>query len=333
MPKLRNGALILCAAGAFGVTSTPALAGEGGASFYLLGSGGPGAAELPPLKGIYADNTFYYYSGDASASREFIVNGNVVAGLDVSIPMDFATLLWVPSTDALGGTLAITGTLPVARPDFDVDVVLIGPGGGTIALDQHDAATVVADPVVSAGISWNVGKSLHSALTGTVSIPVGTYREGELANVSFHRWIFDLSSALTWHDPKTGWDISGKVGLTFNGKNDFTDYNSGNDFHLEASVQKSFSKTFSAGLQFYHLQQISGDSGEGAVLGSFKGRVTGIGPTAAYTFMLGGKVPLAARLRYFEEFGAKNRLDARSIFFSLSMPLHVNMPAGPPPAP
>ena len=39
----------------------------------------------------------------------------------------------------------------------------------------------------------------------------------------------------------------------------------------------------------YHYQQVTGDSGAGAALGSFEGRVSGIAPDIVYTLM-GGKI-------------------------------------------
>lgn len=46
-------------------------ASEGGASFYLLGSGGPEAAVTPPVQGIFVDDTFYVYDGSAKGSQKF----------------------------------------------------------------------------------------------------------------------------------------------------------------------------------------------------------------------------------------------------------------------
>lgn len=309
----------------------PALAGEGGASFYLLGTGGPGAAELPPLTGVYFDNTIYYYPGTASASRQFVVGGNLVAGLDAKLPADFVTALWVPTTNFLGGTLALGLAGGIAQPDITVSAVITGPLGNQVSISRKDIATVVVDPIAIAEVGWSLGTDLHGAVSVSVNVPVGEYREGQLANASFHRWVVDTSGALTWADEKSGWDISGKVGFTFNGTNQYTNYKSGTDLHLEGSLEKKLSKSFSLGLQAYHLQQISGDSGAGATLGSFKGRVTGLGPTAAYSFMA-GRTPVSLRVRYFEEFGVKNRLDGRAFFFSLDAPLHMNLPPQPPAA-
>jgi hypothetical protein len=199
-----------------------------------------------------------------------------------------------------------------------------------VTISRQDDAWIVADPVATAALGWTIAKNTHLATTATVNVPVGHYREGQLANLSFHRWVLDASTALSWHDAEAGWDASAKAGLTFNGENDFTNYDTGTEFHLESAIERIFSKQFSAGVQAYHFQQISGDSGAGARLGSFKGRVSGLGATAAYNFQL-GRLPVSMRGRAFKEFGEKNRLaNGTAIFLSFNFPIHVNMPAGAP---
>ncbi len=251
-----------------------------------------------------------------------------MAGLDATIIADFPTLLWVPSTDVAGGTLAIGATAAFGRPDVQVNAVITGPLGAQVAVSRRDEAFIVADPVVSASLGWAVAKNTHLAFATQVLIPIGHYREGKLANLSLHRWAMDASFAFTWFDPAAGWDVSGKAGLTFNGKNNFTDYDTGTEFHIEGSIERKFSPTFSVGLQAFHLQQLSGDSGEGATLGSFKGRVSGIGATVAVNFPL-GKAPATLRLRVLKEFGAKNRMEGTIGFLSLSFPLSMKMPPSP----
>lgn len=314
------------------LAAAPAIASESGTSFYLLGSGGPGNAILPPVRGVYFDNSFYFYDGSAAGNRQFVIGGNVVAGLDATVAADFPTVLWVPSTDVLGGTLAIGGTLPVGEPSIDVNAILTAPGGGQIGLRRSDSAFVIGDPVVTASLGWNLGGNVSVATTAQVNVPVGHYREGELANLAFHRWVVDVSTGVTWHDPSAGWDISGKAGLTFNGSNDSTDYDTGTEFHLEASIERIFSDAFSLGVQFYHFDQVTGDSGEGARLGPFKGRITGIGGTTAYNFRI-GTTPVTARLRIFQEFGAQNRLEGTAAMFSLTFPLVMHLPSSAAAAP
>ena len=313
---------------ALAAAASQAMATEGAASVYLLGSGGPGAAVMPPVKGVFLDNEVYYYDGSARGSKQFVVGGNVVAGLNATILADFPTVLWVPTTNFLGGTLAVGGALPFGRPDVNVSAVVTGPLGGQVGVSRSDDAFVIGDPIATAALGWGSGKT-HIQLSTMVNIPIGDYRDGELANLAFHRWAGDVSLAGTWRDEQAGWDFSGKAGFTFNGENEDTDYKTGTEFHVEGSVEKLITPKFSAGVLAYYFEQVSGDSGEGAVLGSFKGRVTGVGGTAAYNFML-GKAPATLRFRAIHEFDAKNRLEGDSFWLGLSMPLAVQMPAGAP---
>jgi hypothetical protein len=304
-----------------------ASASEGGASVYLLGSGGPGAAVVPPIQGVFLLDTQYYYSGEASAGREFVIGGNVVAGLDATVNANFATLLWVPTTELAGGTLVLGAVLPIGGPDINVSATLTGPGGQQISRSRSDSALVVGDPLVTAIWGWTSGDT-HIAASTLINIPIGNYREDRLANLSFNRWAADVSLAGTYLNETSGWDVSGKAGFTFNGENEHTNYETGTEFHAEAAVEKKFNKTWSAGVQGYYFEQVTGDSGAGARLGSFKGRVAGLGVNGAYNFMLFGKAPATLRLHAIKEFEAKNRLEGHSIFLDFSMPLWVNMPPG-----
>jgi hypothetical protein len=317
-------ALAAVLAGAAGAQQ--AHASEGGASFYLLGSGGPGAAIMPPLKGVFLDNEVYYYSGSAKGGKAFTVGGNVVAGLDATIVADFATFVWVPTTDFAGGTLALGGAVPFGEPDVDVSAVISGPRGGQVGLSASDSKFVVGDPIATAMLGWKNG-DVHIQASTVVNIPIGDYREGQLANLAFHRWAGDASLAATWHDEKSGWDVTTKAGFTFNGKNDDTDYKTGTEFHIEGAVEKKLSPKWSAGLQGYYFGQVSGDSGAGATLGPFKGRVAGAGATVAYSFLM-GKMPATLRVRALTEFDARNRLEGDSVWLGLSVPLSLRLPPG-----
>lgn len=300
-------------------------ASEKGTSVYLLGSGGPGTAVMPPVEGVFFANTTYFLSGKARAGRLLPIGGSVVAGLDATVVADFPTVLWVPTTDFGGGTLSLGVTTPIGRPDITVEAVVSGPLGGVVGASLSDDAVVLGDPILTAMLGWTSGK-YHIQASAMVNIPIGHYREDELANLAFNRWAVDSSVAVTWQDPDSGWDISGKTGLTFNGENDYTDYETGTEWHTELSVEKIFSPGFSAGVQAYHFRQITGDSGPGATLGPFKGETTGIGVTANWNFEMAER-PATLRLRAFTEFDVKNRMDSDSVFIDFSIPLVMNLPA------
>lgn len=313
-------------ASAMGLCAQPAKASEGGASIYLLGSGGPGTAIMPPLEGVYFADSLYIYQGSLAADKELVIGGNVVAGIDVTLVANFSTLLWVPSTDVLGGTLSLGVLLPVGGPDIDVDATLTGPRGNTISRHVGDATFTVGDPIATAMLGWKKG-NWHIQLGTLINVPAGDYRAGKLANISFNRWAEDVSLATTWHDGTSGWDLSAKAGVTFNGSNEVTHYDSGNEFHLEAAVEKQVSKRWSVGVQGYYLTQISDDSGTGAKLGAFRGEDLGIGGTVAVQTAV-GTTPATVRVQVFQDLHTTNRPKASYGMLSLSIPLHMKVPAG-----
>ena len=83
---------------------------------------------------------------------------------------------------------------------------------------------------------------------------------------------------------------------------------------------RHFSPAFAIGLAGYHYQQLTGDSGAGATLGDFKGRVTALGPNVNYNFQFRGK-PVSTTLRWLHEFDTENRMEGDAIFFSATVPL------------
>lgn len=304
-----------------------ARASESGASIYLLGLGGPEAAIMPPVPGIFLDNTAWYYSGSGGGGRQFTLGGNVVAGVHATIPAYFGTLLWQPDAKLFGADFNLGVAVPTGGPSVHAEAVLTGPRGRQFGLGVSDNAWVVADPLLTGSVGWKVGDKTFLQLSTLVNVPVGDYRDGEIANLAFHRWAGDVSLAATWHDPASGWDLSGKLGFTFNGTNDKTDYTTGTESHYELSVEKTFSPAWSAGLQAYYFYQLTGDSGAGATLGSFKGRVAAVGGNVTWR-VKAGKIPLNVRVRGMHEFDATNRLEGDSLWLDVSMPLHVKLPPG-----
>jgi hypothetical protein len=295
-----------------------AQAAENGAGFYLLGGKATGAGIVPP-PGLFVENDLVIYDARLGGSKQIPLNGNIVANVDAQLRANFLEFLVVAPWDVLGGNFGFIFGIPFGGPDVTARAALTGPGGNTISRTATDSLFTIGDLAFGATLGWHAGK-FHWNVGTLVNTPTGDYRPGALANLAFHRWAYDVSGAVTWLDPESGWDLSAAAGVTFNGKNPTTNYKTGTEFHVEWAATKYLSKEFSAGLVGYHYQQLTGDSGSGAVLGDFKGRVTALGATLGYTFQLGER-PLATRFKIFREFNAKNRPEGTSVFFTASMPL------------
>ena len=316
-------------------------AAEQAKSVYLLGVTASMAGMTPP-PGTYVSSFTYLYSGDATGaaalSRTLPLAGTVLPSFatlqtnaDVSVKanvaLDVFSVLWVAPQKVLEGNFGFGVLLPVGYQGVDVNLnaltALTFPNGTVLQRGRNfgisDSTFAVGDPLATAFIGWSSG-NLHWKLTGLLNVPIGAYDRSNLVNMGFNRWAADLTGSATWLDPKSGFEVSLAAGFTFNGENPDTNYKTGTEFHLEGAVMKHFSKAFAVGVAGYHYQQITGDSGSGALLGAFKGEVSAIGPNLTYNFQVGG-VPVLTSVRWLHEFNAKNRLEGDAGFVTVTVPL------------
>jgi hypothetical protein len=304
-----------------------ARAAEGATSTYLLGFRGPMAGFTPP-PGFYFENDTYFYEGKIGGGRNLATGGLVVTNVKQSTWLDLAMPIWVTPVQVLGGNLAFSATVPFGRPKLDANLVLDLPRlNRIVAIPLSDAELNFGDVYATSFVGWHSG-NFHWQLGATAMIPTGTYQDGQLSNVSLNRPAADLFGTVTWLDPTIGIDLSAAMGVTFNGKNSDTDYKTGTEFHLEWAAMKFFSKEFAAGLVGYYYDQLSGDSGTGARLGPFKGRVLALGGAASWTFPVGA-IPVTTRLKVYREFETENRFEGTTGFISIVLPLHVDAPPAP----
>lgn len=309
-------AALLALAGA----GVPAQAAENGVGFYLLGGRGPMAGYIPP-PGIYVQNDVYYYDGSLGGNRNLPVGGQILAEVNGKVAANFLTATWVLPTGLLGGNLAVGLIVPAGQPQVEADILINPAPIGPVGARARDTAFVFGDPVASMSLGWHAG-NWHWNVTGLLNMPLGDYRQGEIANLAFHRVAADISAAVTWLDPASGWELSAAAGFTFNGTNPATDYTTGTEFHAEWAVTKMLTRQFSVGLVGYYYDQVTGDSGPGARLGPFKGRATALGGTLAYNFQL-GDIPLSTRIKVYREFDVENRLEGTAGYLTVALPLMV----------
>ncbi|MGM4992679.1 SphA family protein [Tardiphaga sp. 862_B3_N4_1] len=312
---------------AISIVPRPSIAAEGGTGAYLLGTRGPGAGFTPP-PGVYFQDDTYFYSGKLGAGRTLPTGGLLVANVSQQTWINLPTTIWVTPAKILGGDLAFSLTTPFGEPRVSANLLVNSPRFGPIGVNAVDSELALSDFFINSFVGWHSGNFHWQVGVGGV-IPSGTYVPGQLSNASLNRPAIDVFTALTWLDPTLGWDLSASAGFTFNQPNTATDYKSGDEFHLEWAATKYISKEFTLGLVGYYYQQLTADSGSGARLGSFEGRVVALGGSIGYTFEV-GKLPISTRLKVFREFAVENRMEGTSGFLTVSLPIAMdaNVPAG-----
>jgi hypothetical protein len=283
-------------------------------------------AGFVPPPGVFFDSTTYFYEGKLAGGRTTRIGGNIVSEVKANVWADFATGLWVTPVQIFGGNLAFAVTVPVGEPDVKAGTIVSGPIinrllGRPLGLGARDRDLNFGDPVVSSAVGWHSGH-WHWKVGAAASIPAGAYQPGELSNLALNRWVGDFSGAVTYLDPTLGIDLSAVAGVEVNGVNNETDYRSGNAIHLDLSATKFLTKQLTVGAIASHYQQVTGDRGEGAALGPYRGRTTAVGGTIGYTFEV-GKIPVSTRVKVLREVEVEARLKGTIGFLQISFPLWV----------
>src|SRR5688572_16963782 len=113
-------------------------ADEGGVSFWLPGQQSNFAA-TPGEPGWSIPVVYYHTSSDAGLSREFVVGGNLVAGLEAEADLFFAAPTYTFASSVMGGQGSVTLTVAGGHMRVDADATLTGPGGNPISVNQSVA--------------------------------------------------------------------------------------------------------------------------------------------------------------------------------------------------
>ena len=290
-----------------------ARADEGGQSFWVPGQYASLAA-VPPTPGVYVSANTYLYSGSAGASRTLPIGVDVVADVHGNAQTEWFTGLYVPDTTVFGGRLSLALTGIYGRSNVS-GTVTVGPFTGSRSQTQWGFGDLF--PLVS--LSWN--RAFNNWMVyATGDAPVGAYQATRLANLGLGHGAIDAGASYTYLDPTKGRELSVSSGFTGNFENTATHYTNGVDFHTDAEASQFISKQVYLGLVGYVFQQVSGDSGSGARLGPFQGRVFGAGPEFGYLFPLAGR-QASLNVRGYFEFGAEHRLQGSGVFLTLGLPI------------
>jgi hypothetical protein len=139
-------------------------------------------------------------------------------------------------------------------------------------------------------------------------------------NLGRNYWGFDTTAAATYHNSKTGTEMSLVPGILANTRNDDTNYKTGAEFHLDFMANQFLSETFAIGIKGYLYRQMTGDSGGGALLGDFEGEAVGIGPGFVWLpKFAGGRLVILGK--WIADVHSKNRFDSDYATLTISWTL------------
>ena len=291
------------------VITTNVFAAEGGYSNYIPGTYGDFATAVAPADGLTIRNDLYYYQADDSAS----VRGGVVQNeADLEFAMDFFTLLHKPGIEILGAQYAYGVFIPVGYVDVEAKLQL----GDREVQMQDDIFNLGDVAFIPAVLFWNTD-NFHFSVSESIVAPTGEYDKDNLVNTGLNYWTFDTNFAATYLNGETGQDYSVNLGYSYNTENEDTDYQTGQEIHIDYMINQFFSESFAVGVHGFYLEQITGDSGDGAVLGGFKAQAAGIGPAVLWNIKI-QDTDVALIAKWLHEYDADNRFEGDHVFASFA---------------
>lgn len=314
--------LLLTLVLAVGVVPGVLHAEEGGAGHYMPGATATFIDALPGKPAFLIANAYTYYDASVSHDRPLEFGGLLTLNPQATAHADTIMGLWETPLQLLGGNYAASILIPYVWMEVDGQVQRAGPLGGTQSVFVRDTASGLGDLLLYPFmLGWTNALDFKYDLRLGIYAPTGPYDVGHLANTGKNYWTFEPAASVSWLSTKIGTEVSLFAAFDVSTKNGATDYQSGEVFHLDATVAQHLPLLggfIGAGANGFYYQQISGDSGAGATLGSFEGHTAGVGPVLSYARKL-GSVELAAEVKWLPELDVEKRLKGDYVWVKLGI--------------
>jgi hypothetical protein len=312
----------------FSIMPKPAVADEGGVSFWIPGFFGSLAA-APQQPGWSFTTMFYNTNVKAGADVAFArqvhrgnINVNFTGNVNINLKAPPDIQFFAPSytfaTPVLGGQATFFLLGAYGRNETSVSGTLTGGGplGFTVSGGRSDTLWGFGDLIPMLTVRWNKGLDNWMVyITG--DIPVGAYDPNRLANLGIGHGAIDAGGSYTYFNPQTGHEFSASLGFTYNFENTFTNYKNGIDMHLDWGASQFVTKEWQIGLVGYFYNQLSCDSGSGDRVGCFESRVVGVGPQIGHIFKIDDQYQGYVNFKGYKEFDAASRPDGWNVWATL----------------
>jgi len=277
------------------VLAGTAFATEGGGGAYPNGAEDFMAGALPP-PGTYFKNYMLYYTSSNFKDN----NGNdLIPDFKLKAAADVLRFIHVTNYKILGANWAVHAFIPLAYQDVTM--------GGRDD-DRFGLGDIIVDPII---LGWHF-PNFHITAGLDIYIPVGTYNQDRLANLGRNYWTFEPVLGMTYLSDG-GFELSAKLMYDFNTENEDTNYQSGQELHVDYTIGYHINKQWAVGVGGYYYQQITDDELNGATVSpdGFKGKVYSIGPQAQYNYK---NMSFTAKWQY--EFDAENKPEGNKFWLN-----------------
>ncbi|MBA4418998.1 MAG: hypothetical protein C0392_14005 [Syntrophus sp. (in: bacteria)] len=316
-PKIRRGAAVFLALLflilASATDPSRSMAAESSWSHYVQGTYGDFGFGLTPAAGFSFRNDLIYNN---SSVGQHIFGGRAYAHATQNSVIDLMKFFYFFDVPIISGRVGFGALVPGvinANADAKLSAGPFHVGGSG---HGNGFADIAALPLI---VNVNKG-NFHVSFLPAIYLPTGYYNSNKLVSLGRNYYSVDLNTGFTWLDPKLGLEASFNVGYMVNSSNNGTSYKTGDEFHLDYLIAQHLSPRFGFGLTGYVYQQVKGDTGTGAILGSNKSSAIGYGPAVMYTPKVFGK-DITIIGKWLHDTVTQNRFKGETVFLSFAFSL------------
>ena len=321
-PKHNLFAAALVGALALGDMSPTQLhAEQGGAGHYIPGATASFIDASPGKPGWVLENIFMNYNdGTFGGSRGVPFGANIALNVTANATAATPLIMFSPDVRILGGLPSFAVAVPYVWMDVKASGT-IDLGGVTQSVPREDKANGLGDiEVIPFMLGWT-NSDFKYDVRCAVFAPTGDYDKSKLANVGLGYWTITPEVTFSWLSSKIGTEVSVFTGVDFNTENTDADYQSGDLFHIDATVAQHLPLLggfVGAGANGFYIKQITGDSGSGARLGDFKAETYGVGPVLSYAHKV-GQHDLVFEAKWLPQMHSKNTTKGDYVWVKIAL--------------
>ncbi len=272
-------------------------------------------AVLPDAPGFYLRSDLSAYTGRNTYTE---LEGALRVDAELEVEVLIPRLTWVSGWEWLGAHYGAALALPLARVTSEacVELHLPGQAASTRTLSAHQLS--FSDFYLTPSIfEWRLG-AWDVMWLETLCIPSGTYDSSSVVNASRNYFALNSSLAATWRHPDGGPELDLRASSLVNAENPATHYRTGDELAIDAIAAWRLDARWSLGVAGYAYQQLTGDSGNGAIFGDFKGQAWGAGPLLRYIETVGER-RIAWQAKWIHDFEVSRRYQGDLLLLSVSL--------------
>ncbi|MFI4956138.1 MAG: transporter [Gammaproteobacteria bacterium] len=286
---------------------------ENGVGHWIPGQIPFFAGMMPPDKGLYVRESNYMYSGTLSDKIGVPIGNEVVFNSKRVIYVDTFIFNYVFAPKRAGWVPNVSMDVAIPFMYFKNSVTLT-PTSFAESQSSYNLSDVIITPI---NLGWDF-QQYHWTAGINVYAPTGPYSVNSLVPSGYNYWTFEPAIGFTYYDPGNRIELTFYAGIDFNTINYAAEYKTGDQFHVDWIAAKYFNHGFAMGLGGYVYDQVTGDSGTGAVLGAYKDYIFSLGPVFRYADEI-MKVPLSIELKVLPRIRAVNAPDGTAAWLNFNL--------------